>query len=96
LPSPTQDRDRLYRAALALFRDRPHPDPVRLLGLGASRLVRAPADLFEGQTANQLATAVDSIRERYGGDAIGPLASRGRLGAVASAFARPSLEEAPQ
>ena len=93
LPTPTRDRDRLYRAACALFKARPHGDAVRLLGLGVSHLKRAPGDLFETDRAETLDRVVESIRQRYGQGAIGTAGSA-RLTESPSTF-RHNEEEPP-
>ena len=88
LASPTQDRDRLYQTALGLFASRPHPEPVRLLGLGVSRLAETPGDLFENPRDLALERAVDDIRRRFGTGAIGPLAARRHSARSPSTFRR--------
>jgi DNA polymerase-4 len=78
LPAATNLTDLLWQAAVALFERSLSQEwmPVRLLGVGASRLTRAPVvqgDLFEGERREQqgkLDRAIDAIRDRFGGDAI--------------------------
>jgi DNA polymerase-4 len=78
LPEATNATDVLWQAAVALFERSLSRDllPVRLLGVGASRLLRAEAvqgqlfdaDLRERRTA--LDRAVDAIRGQFGTGAI--------------------------
>jgi DNA polymerase-4 len=76
LPTATRDAERLFRAGWTLFGTRPHPDPVRLLGLGVTDLTTTAADLFADPRRDALDRAVDAIRARYGVEAIGLLGGR--------------------
>lgn len=78
LPEPTNHTDLLWREAARLFEKSLKPEllPLRLLGVGASKLIRAHAiqpSLFDAQ-GNAKRTAidqtVDGIRGRFGTDAI--------------------------
>jgi DNA polymerase-4 len=86
LPDPTDATDDLWKAAADLF-DRHVSDawlPLRLLGVGASGLVKAgpvQCDLFDGaRQAKQrsLDQAVDAIRARFGPGAIRRAGGTGR------------------
>ena len=88
LPGATDSTDALWQAAKGLLDRGLTRDllPVRLLGVGASRLTRDPAvqgDLFDGgqrQRGQALDRAVDAIRGQFGSGAIrrGSLCDRGR------------------
>jgi DNA polymerase-4 len=77
LPQATNQTDVLWRAARDLF-DRCSDDllPLRLLGVGGTRLTRdahVQGDLFDGgrgKRGEALDQAVDAIREQFGADAI--------------------------
>src|SRR5262249_4778687 len=78
LAEPTNLTDLLWQAASSLL-ERSMPEellPLRLLGVGASRLTResvVQGDLFDGglrQQRGALDQAVDAIRARFGGAAI--------------------------
>jgi len=83
LPEPTNMTEVLWQFARELFERSLSPEmmPVRLLGVGASRLARAGAvqgDLFEsGLRERQMALdqAIDAIRKQFGNEAL----QRGRL-----------------
>ena len=73
----TQLADRLYREARALFDQGPNAGPYRLIGVGLSDLVPENAadlshDLLDPQAAarHRAERATDSIRARFGEDAI--------------------------
>ena len=75
LPSASAGTRDLWACASRLFTRQlaRRSDPVRLLGMGASRLTREPggqADLFEAPASarqRQLDTMVDAVNARYGG-----------------------------
>jgi DNA polymerase-4 len=77
LADPTQLADRIYRAARALFDQAGPRGPYRLIGVGISDLTpesladRAP-DLLDPDATRRAAAerAADSIRARFGQDAI--------------------------
>jgi DNA polymerase-4 len=78
LPEPTQRTDVLWQTAKALF-DRTVTHallPVRLLGVGASKLTRPgelQRDLFESEQhakQGELDRTIDAIRGKFGEDAI--------------------------
>ena len=87
LPEPSDSTDVLWRAARSLFDRGVGRDllPLRLLGVGATRLTREVAvqgELFDGGQREQrqaLDRAVDAIRGRFGAAAIrrGSLLDRG-------------------
>jgi DNA polymerase-4 len=77
LPEATHATDSLWQAAQALFERSLTSDllPLRLLGVGAGRLVRgvAQAGLFDGEERRRqqdLDQAVDAIRDQFGAGAI--------------------------
>jgi DNA polymerase-4 len=78
LPEATNATDALWRAALEVFEQGLTGDllPVRLLGVGATRLTRDAAvqgHLFDGglrQRSQSLDRAVDAIRGQFGDGAI--------------------------
>jgi DNA polymerase-4 len=77
LPDGTQSADRIYRTARALYDRMDHPTPYRLIGVGLSDLVPAgdadrEADLLDpqAQTRRAAEAATDTIRARFGPDAI--------------------------
>ena len=77
LTDPTQLTDRIYRAAVDLFRPEASKGPFRLIGVGISDLApEAEADLLgdlldpdAGKRA-KAERATDAIRARFGRDAI--------------------------
>lgn len=76
LLTPTQNTDILYRHACRLFDEAWDGRPVRLLGIRTSKLSDADAvqmNLFEpeeNQKLQKLDKALDSIRQKYGKDAV--------------------------
>ncbi len=76
LAAPTCYTDPLYRAAVRLFETRPHPDPVRLLGLTVSgwetKSAQTRLDWGDAPGEAARAEAIDRIRQRFGAAAIGP------------------------
>jgi DNA polymerase-4 len=78
LPEPTNLTEPLWQAAAELFERSLSPDmlPIRLLGVGASRLSRAETvqgDLFDASLRERrtaLDRTVDAIRGQFGKDAI--------------------------
>jgi DNA polymerase-4 len=78
LADATDVTDTIWQAAAALLKRSLTPDvlPLRLLGVGASKLTRDAAvqgDLFDGehtQRQSQLDRAVDAIRGQFGGESI--------------------------
>jgi DNA polymerase-4 len=78
LPEATNRTEALWQASAGLFERSLSPDmlPVRLLGLGASRLTRAGAlqgQLFDGELRERgmaLDRAIDAIRGQFGQGAI--------------------------
>lgn len=77
LDEPTNSTDALWHSAAKLFERALSPEmlPLRLLGVGAARLVRdiVQGQLFDGETRQRQASldhAVDAIRQRFGGEAI--------------------------
>ena len=77
LSDPTQLAEVLYRAALALLRKEADGTQFRLIGVGLSALTdRAdadPPDLLDphGDRLKQVEQAIDTVRARFGADAIG-------------------------
>ncbi len=78
LAEPTDVTEELWQAAVALFERHVQGDilPLRLLGVGATNLVReqlVQGDLFEGERREKQAKldrTIDAIRARLGRDAI--------------------------
>ena len=80
LPTPTASDDQIYQASVLLFDELWDMRPIRLLGIRSSKLVQAgepvQLTLFDtpGQTPSpkqeKLDAALDSIRTKYGHDAI--------------------------
>jgi DNA polymerase-4 len=77
LDAPTQLADRIFRQAVAALRREADGTPFRLLGVGLSNLVPAaeadPASLIDPESDKRAAAerAMDSIRAKFGGDAVG-------------------------
>jgi DNA polymerase IV len=73
LESPTQLAQRIFAAARGLLEHETDGTRYRLLGVGLSALAPAdeadPADLVDGRSA-QAEYAVDSVRARFGDDAV--------------------------
>jgi DNA polymerase IV len=73
LESPTQLAQRIFAAARGLLEHEADGTRYRLLGVGLSAIVPAddadPADLVDGRAA-QAEHAVDSVRARFGDDAV--------------------------
>jgi DNA polymerase-4 len=73
LASPTQLAQRIFAAARGLLEHEANGTKFRLLGVGVSALDTAdqadPADLVDGRAA-QAEHAVDSVRARFGDDAV--------------------------
>jgi DNA polymerase-4 len=73
LESPTQLAQRIFTAARGLLEHETNGTRYRLLGVGLSALAPAdeadPADLVDGRSA-QAEHAVDSVRARFGDDAV--------------------------
>jgi DNA polymerase-4 len=73
LGSPTQLAQRIFAAARGLLEHEADGTRFRLLGVGLSALATAeeadPADLIDGRAA-QAEHAVDSVRARFGDDAV--------------------------
>jgi len=73
LESPTQLAQRIFAAARGLLERETDGTRFRLLGVGVSAIVAAdqadPADLVDGRAA-QAEHAVDSVRARFGDDAV--------------------------
>jgi len=73
LESPTQLAQRIFAAARGLLEHEADGTRFRLLGVGLSALANAdeadPADLIDGRAA-QAEHAVDSVRARFGDDAV--------------------------
>lgn len=87
LPAPTNATETLFEVACALLGDLSLPQPVRLIGLGASGFAAPPAQLCLPGTApagvspetearrQRLDAALDGLRARFGSAAV----QRGRL-----------------
>jgi DNA polymerase-4 len=77
LPAPSQLADSLWRATAPLLRREVADGPWRLIGVGLSELSPAspesPGDLLDPEAATRarVERAVDDIRRRFGGEAIG-------------------------
>ena len=73
LETPTQLAGRIFAAARGLLERETDGTRYRLLGVGLSAIVEAeqadPADLVDGRSA-QAEHAVDSVRARFGDDAV--------------------------
>jgi DNA polymerase-4 len=74
LPTPTQLAQRIFAAARGLLEHETDGTRFRLLGVGMSALKGAdqadPADLVDGRRAAAAEHAVDSLRARFGDDAV--------------------------
>src|SRR5271156_74425 len=74
LQTPTQLAQRIFAAARSLLEHETDGTRFRLPGVGISALDGAdqpdPADLVDGRRAAQAEHAVDSVRARFGGDAV--------------------------
>jgi DNA polymerase-4 len=74
LDTPTQLARRIFTAARGLLEREADGTKYRLLGVGLSSLASAdvadPADLVDGTRAAQAEQAVDSVRARFGDDAV--------------------------
>ena len=77
LPHATQSADAIWRAGASLVAKEADGTPFRLIGIGASNYAPAadadPPDLADPGSAarRDVERAIDSIRERFGDDAIG-------------------------
>ncbi|HEU4548477.1 MAG TPA: DNA polymerase IV [Rhizomicrobium sp.] len=78
LDAPTQLADRIFRTAQAALKREADGTKFRLLGVGLSNLAPAgaadPASLIDPQGEKRAAVerAMDRIREKFGGSAVGP------------------------
>jgi len=74
LPTPTQLAQRIFAAARGLLEHETDGTRFRLLGVGMSALKgadqAAPADLVDGRRSALAEHAVDSVRARFGDDAV--------------------------
>ena len=74
LPTPTQLAQRIFAAARGLLEHETDGTRFRLLGVGMSALKGAdqadPADLVDGRRSALAEHAVDSVRARFGDDAV--------------------------
>ncbi len=77
LANPTQLADQIYRVARVMLDHLGQIGPLRLIGTGLAEIVDAPdsdaaGDLFDADAGKRAATerATDSIRARFGADAI--------------------------
>ena len=84
LETPTQLADRIFRVAREALRRECDGTAFRLLGVGLSHLSEArdcdPADLVERDQDKRAAAerAMDRVRKKFGGDAVGKGRSMGR------------------
>lgn len=75
LDPPTQDARVLHESASRLLRTNPPPRPIRLAGVSAHSLTDPPVRGFfdrEGVRRDKLNAAIDSVRDRFGSNAITP------------------------
>jgi DNA polymerase-4 len=85
LAAPVDEGPALARAARALLAEIDPTPGVRLVGVTASGLVESAArqltfDDADGPAWHEASGAVDAIRERFGGRAIGPASAVGERG----------------
>ena len=102
LPAHTQQANRIFEVARALFREHWRGDALRLVGVNVSTLEAQPeatqTDLFAtGEKAERLNQALDAVRNKLGEVAVVPAATlrqrRGSshvpFGAVSSRTVKP-------
>ena len=72
--NPTQDTMAIFETAAGLFDEAWRKDPIRLIGVATSDLVREPVEqlnMFDGMSSRwserkSLNESIDKIREKYG------------------------------